>query len=105
MNTLDLGGVSVEVDAEGYMVDPKQWTPEIAALIARQEGIETLTDRHWAVINFCRKDFDARGESPGLRRITKESGVPTKELYQLFPKGPGKKVARIAGLPKPTGCI
>jgi sulfur relay (sulfurtransferase) DsrC/TusE family protein len=89
MNTLDLGGVSVEVDAEGYMVDPKQWTPEIAALIARQEGIETLTDRHWAVINFCRK----------------ESGVPTKELYQLFPKGPGKKVARIAGLPKPTGCI
>jgi TusE/DsrC/DsvC family sulfur relay protein len=64
-----------------------------------------LTDRHWTVIDFCRNDFQAKGESPTLRRITKAAGIPTKELYKLFPKGPAKKVAYVAGLKKPTGCI
>ena len=105
MATLELGGITLTVDDEGFLADPKDWTPEIAALLAREEGIETLTDRHWAVIDFCRKDFQAKGETPGLRRIAKESGVETKELYALFPKGPAKKVARIAGLGKPKGCV
>ena len=102
---MDLGGSTIHVDAEGFMVDPTEWTREIAALLAREEGIEELTERHWAVIDFCRKDFEAKGETPGLRRISKESGVETKELYTLFPKGPAKKVARIAGLGKPKGCV
>ncbi len=105
MPLVTLNGEKIAVDDEGFMVDPAEWTPEIAQLIAKDEGIEELTDRHWTVINFCRDDFDKKGEVPGLRRITKQAGVPTKELYQLFPKGPGKKVARISGLGKPKGCV
>ena len=95
---------NVEFDADGYMVDPHAWTPEIAQAIAAQEGIE-LTDRHWVVINFVRKEFEANGEPPTLRRITKQTDVGMKEIYQLFPDGPAKRAARIAGLGKPTGCI
>jgi dissimilatory sulfite reductase related protein len=105
MATLTLNGLTFDADAEGYMSNPKDWTPDIAAAIATAEGIATLTDRHWVVINYCRADFEKTGTAPTLRRITKESGVNTKELYDLFPGGPAKKVARIAGLGKPKGCI
>jgi TusE/DsrC/DsvC family sulfur relay protein len=94
----------VAFDEGGYMIDAHQWTPEIGAAIATQLGIE-LTNRHWVVINFARHEYETVGESPTIRRITKASGVDTKELYQLFPGGPGKLVARVAGLKKPTGCI
>ncbi len=104
MPIVTLAGTQVEVDDEGYLVDPHAWTPEIAQAIAQEEGI-SLTDRHWTVIQFARADFEATGSSPSLRRISKQSGVETKELYALFPKGPGKKVARIAGLRKPEGCV
>lgn len=97
--------LAVALDAEGFMTDPKAWTPEIAAVFAGEEGIPVLTERHWLVINFARDSFVKNGESPTLRAITKQSGVETKELYELFPKGPAKKVARIAGLGKPKGCI
>ena len=76
---------------------PKHWR--------QKSGLRRLTDRHWTVIEFCRTDFEAQGDAPTLRRITKVGGVPTKELYQLFPKGPAKKVAYVAGLKKPSGCI
>ena len=95
---------TVAFDLEGYMVDAGAWTPEIALAIAEREGI-TLSDRHWVVINFARSEFEANGEAPTLRRITKATDVDTKEIYQLFPGGPGKLAAKIAGLKKPTGCI
>ncbi len=99
-----LSDISVNLDAEGYLTIPDDWNREIAQAFAAELGIE-LTDRHWQVIDFCRKDFKETGSVPTLRRITKVGGVPTKELYKLFPKGPAKKVAKIAGLSKPTGCI
>jgi tRNA 2-thiouridine synthesizing protein E len=95
---------TVEFDDEGYMVDPNAWTPEIAEAIAKNLNIE-LTERHWVVINFARQEFETNGEAPSLRRITKTTDVSTKEIYQLFPGGPGKTAAKIAGLAKPTGCI
>lgn len=95
---------AVEFNAEGYMTDPHAWTPEIAEEIAAKEGIQ-LNERHWVVINFARAEFEANGEAPTLRRITKASGVDTKEMYSLFPNGPAKLAAKIAGLAKPTGCI
>jgi dissimilatory sulfite reductase related protein len=101
----EIAGKSVEFDDEGFMTEANDWSKEIAELLARESGIEPLTEQHWKVINFCRADYQAQGDSPTLRRITKIGGVPTKELYQLFPKGPAKKVARISGLKKPTGCI
>jgi tRNA 2-thiouridine synthesizing protein E len=95
---------TVEFDAEGFMVDPKAWTPEIGQAIADALGLR-LSERHWVVINFARKEFTETGQPPTLRRITKATDVDTKEIYQLFPAGPAKTAARIAGLGKPTGCI
>lgn len=95
---------SVKFDAEGFMIDPNAWTPEIGKAIAEREGL-TLTDRHWVVINYARAEFKAKGQSPTLRAITKNSGVDTKEIYALFPGGPAKMAAKVAGLAKPTGCI
>ena len=95
---------SVEFDEDGYLADAGAWSPEIAEAIAAEMGIQ-LTDRHWVVINFAREQFEAEGEAPTLRRITKTTDVDTKELYALFPGGAAKVAARIAGLKKPTGCI
>ncbi len=97
--------IGVPLDKEGFLVDPNDWTPALAEALARESGIDLLTEDHWKVITFCREDAAQRGEPPGLRRISKLSGVGMKELYQLFPKGPGKLAARIAGLHKPHGCI
>jgi TusE/DsrC/DsvC family sulfur relay protein len=105
MPVLEAKGNEVELDNDGFMVDSSQWTPEIAEALAKQAGVESLTERHWKVITFCREDAAQAGQPPGLRRISKLSGVGTKELYQLFPKGPGKLAAKISGLPKPKGCI
>lgn len=97
--------MNVAFDAEGFMIDPKEWSEDIATFLAEEEGIAPLTERHWIVINYVRDEFAKSGESPTLRNISKQSGVNTKELYALFPKGPAKKVARVAGLGKPKGCI
>ena len=95
---------NIEFDKGGFMVDANAWTPEIAYALAAEMGIE-LTDRHWIVINFARDEYFKNDDAPSLRRITKQTEVNTKEIYQLFPDGPAKQAARVAGLPKPTGCI
>ena len=105
METVILAGKTLALDADGNLANRNDWNEEIAKEIAAIEGIPELTQQHWAVINFMRAVFDKEGDSPSIRRLTKESGVDTKTLYQLFPKGPAKKAARIAGLPKPKGCI
>jgi tRNA 2-thiouridine synthesizing protein E len=92
-------------DAEGFFTDPGQWTPEMADEIARESGIDELTNRHWMVIDFMRQAYLRDGTAPSIRALGKASGVPIKELYQLFPKGPAKLAAKIAGIPKPRGCI
>ena len=94
----------VQITEEGYLVNTADWTPEFAEKLAAESKI-TLTERHWDVISFCRKDFEESGTAPGLRRITKVGGIPTKEIYKLFPGGPGKLASKIAGLPKPTSCV
>lgn len=105
MTTTTISGATVEVDAEGFLLDPGQWNEELAEAIARGHGIEPLTDRHWLVINFMRRTFLATGSAPSIRTLGKASGVEIKELYQLFPKGPAKLAALIGGIPKPRGCI
>jgi TusE/DsrC/DsvC family sulfur relay protein len=100
-----IADAAVDVDAEGFMTKPEQWNEQIAAAIAADNGIAELTDRHWLVVNFMRERYLTTGSAPSIRSLGKESGVPVKELYQLFPKGPAKLAARIGGIPKPTGCI
>jgi TusE/DsrC/DsvC family sulfur relay protein len=105
VTTKTLAQKELEVDAEGFLTHPEQWDETVAAAIAREAGIETLTDRHWQVVKFMRSRFLETGSAPSIRTLGKESGVPVKELYQLFPKGPAKLAAKIAGIPKPKGCI
>jgi TusE/DsrC/DsvC family sulfur relay protein len=105
MPVVEFAGKNVDVTDEGFLTDSSQWTPEVGEAIAAQVGVESLTAEHWKVITFCREDAAREGQAPGLRRISKLSGVGTKDLYKLFPKGPGKLAARIAGLPKPTACV
>jgi tRNA 2-thiouridine synthesizing protein E len=94
----------VHVDAEGFMTEYDEWSEELAPTLAANIGIE-LTDAHWRAIRFLRDDYRTQGETPTLRRVTTVGGIPTKELFDLFPKKPAKKMAYIAGLPKPAGCV
>ena len=105
MTTLTLLGTPVELDPEGFFVHPEQWSEAMAESIAQQNGIEELTNRHWQVIDFMRDSYLKNGSAPSIRTLGKASGVPVKELYQLFPNGPAKLAAKIAGIPKPRGCI
>ncbi len=104
MPVATIAGSDVAVDAEGFMTEFEQWSEDIGVFLAEQIGIE-LTDRHWEVIRFVRADYQAQGETPTLRRVSTIGGVPTKELFQLFPKKPAKKMSYIAGVPKPHGCV
>ena len=105
MTTATYAGHRVDVNEEGFLVDPAQWTEDMAPQIARAAGIDELTPLHWLVIRFMRAEYQAKGTGPTVRVLGKTSGVSIKELYQLFPKGPAKTAARIAGIPKPRGCI
>ncbi len=107
----DYNGAVVEADEEGYIQDISLWTRELAELIARGENIE-MTGDHWEVVNFLRDYYEEYQIAPAVRILTKaikktmgpEKGN-SKYLYELFPYGPAKQACKIAGLPKPTGCI
>jgi dissimilatory sulfite reductase related protein len=98
-------GAAVGVDTDGFLLDPKDWTPELGESIARDNGIDPLTERHWQVVTYMRDTYLETGTAPSIRTLGKASGVPIKELYELFPKGPAKLAAKIGGIPKPRGCI
>ncbi|MFG2026897.1 MULTISPECIES: TusE/DsrC/DsvC family sulfur relay protein [Streptomyces] len=105
MPTATYDDTAVPVDDEGFFTEPDRWTEAMAGQLAREQGIEDLTERHWTVIRFMRSEYTAKGTGPTVRVLGKTSGVSVKELYQLFPKGPAKTAAKIAGIPKPRGCI
>ena len=105
MPTTTLASVDIELNDEGFFLHPEQWSEGMAPELARREGIDELTGRHWQVIRFMRAEYLAKGTGPSVRVLGKTSGVSIKELYQLFPKGPAKIAAKIAGIPKPRGCI
>ena len=105
MATRTICGKLVQVNDEGYMTNPAEWDKTMAAELAKEEGIAELTPAHWKVIDFCRQTASSTGKAPTLRQITTGSGVSTKDLFTLFPKGPAKKVAKISGLGKPEGCV
>ena len=105
MSTMTIASTDVELNDEGFFVHPEQWTEAMAPDLARREGIDELTEEHWRVIRFMRAEYLAKGTGPTVRVLGKSSGVSIKELYELFPKGPAKLAAKIAGIPKPRGCI
>jgi dissimilatory sulfite reductase related protein len=105
MTTTLIADAPVDVDGEGFLTNPAQWNERIAEAIAAESGVPELTERHWLVVRFMRDRYLATGTAPSIRSLGKESGVPVKELYELFPKGPAKLAAKIGGIPKPKGCI
>jgi TusE/DsrC/DsvC family sulfur relay protein len=105
MSTMTIAAHDVELNDEGFFVRPEQWTEDMVPELARREGIDPVTDAHWQVIRFMRAQYEANGTGPTVRVLGKASGVSIKDLYQLFPKGPAKVAAKIAGIPKPRGCI
>jgi len=104
MAVTTIAGADVNVDEEGFMTEYDEWNEDIAAALATNIGIE-LGESHWQVIKFLREDYKEQGETPMLRRVSNVGGVATKELFQLFPKKPAKKMSYIAGVPKPHGCV
>lgn len=105
MSVKEIAGKMIEFDDDDFMADYAMWDQSVAEVLAKQEGINPLTDRHLEVLDFMRKEFEENGTAPSIRKLNKLNVVPTKELYSLFPGGPAKKAARIAGLKKPQGCI
>ena len=95
----------VQLNSEGFFVDPEVWTEAMVPELAAREGIDVLTEDHWMVVRFMRRAYVETGGAPNVRLLSKTAGISIKELYQLFPKGPAKVAARIAGIPKPQGCI
>jgi tRNA 2-thiouridine synthesizing protein E len=104
MPVTSIAGREVHVDDEGFLTVYEEWDEELAKQLAANIGIE-LTDAHWTAIRFLRDDFKTQGETATLRRVSTVGGIPTKELFTLFPTKPAKKMAYIAGLPKPRGCV
>jgi len=99
-----IAGTEIDVNEEGYLTNASQWNEAIAAAIATEEGISTLTDAHMKVVSYLREQ-QAKGAALTIRSMGKSGVVTTKELYDLFPGGPLKKSSKIAGIPKPVGCI
>lgn len=106
MPTIDVNGRPVELNEEGFLAHPEEWTEEIASALARaEEGLEALTSDHWAVIRFIRQHYLEKNLAPMVRAVCKTTGLPLMRIYDLFPSGPAKGACKLAGLPKPDGCV
>jgi tRNA 2-thiouridine synthesizing protein E len=106
MPFVDFNGRKLEVNEEGFLAHPEEWNEEIARFFAlEEEGIENLTEDHWAVINYIREYYLEKNIAPMVRKVCKTTGLKLKQIYGLFPSGPAKGAAKIAGLPKPDGCV
>jgi tRNA 2-thiouridine synthesizing protein E len=104
MPVTTIAGAEVHVNDEGFLTEYDEWTEEIAAALAANIGVD-MTDRHWELVKFLRADFQAQGETATTRRVQNVGGFPTKEQFTLFPKKPARKMAYVAGVPKPKGCV
>jgi len=105
MPIVNLKGIEIDVDEDGFIQDPSCWNEEIARAIAETEDVHELTEDHWKVINYLREYYQQYGIAPMIRKLCKETGFQLKYIYELFPSGPAKVACKIAGLPKPTGCV
>ncbi len=104
MSQFVVGDLELELDEDGFLEDADAWTEQVAYALAETEGV-TLTEEHWELINYLRNYYAEFGIAPPVRKLVKESGFDQKKIYELFPSGPGKGACKIAGLPKPTGCV
>jgi len=105
MPIFEAGNVKIEVDDEGFLVNPADWTEEVAKAFAEADNVSELTEEHWKVINYLRDYFNEFALAPMIRKLCKDTGCPLKKMYELFPSGPAKGACKVAGLTKTTGCV
>jgi len=105
MPKVEIGGKELEVDGDGFLQQPETWDEDVARIFATTDGTGELNDKHWAVIKYIREYWLENDMAPMVRKICQDSGLRLKEIYELFPMGPAKGACRIAGLPKPDGCV
>ena len=106
MPAFEFAGRQYEVNDEGFLVHPEEWNEEMASFLAKkEENLDQLTEQHWSVIRFIRRHYEENQSAPMVRSICKTTGVPLKQVYELFPSGPAKGACKLAGLPKPDGCV
>ena len=105
MESIELAGKMFEVDEDGFLQNPELWDDEVAAAFAPTEGIEEMTDEHWRVVHYIRDYYLEFGVAPMIRKLCKSTGFKLNKIYELFPSGPAKGACKVAGLPKPTGCV
>jgi dissimilatory sulfite reductase related protein len=105
MADLNVNGQVIKLDEDGFLEDPDLWNIDVALALAKTEDVDVLTDEHWKIINYLREYFHKFGVAPMVRKLCKETGCDLKTIYELFPSGPAKGACKIAGLPKPTGCV
>jgi TusE/DsrC/DsvC family sulfur relay protein len=105
MPVFEHGDIKIDVDEDGFMDEPEQWTDAIAVALATTEGVDDMTDDHWKLVRYLREYYLKFGIAPMIRKLCKETGFPLKKVYELFPSGPAKGACKVAGLAKPTGCV
>jgi tRNA 2-thiouridine synthesizing protein E len=102
---VDVGDKRIDFDDDGFMLKPLIWDSGVAAAIAQDEGIDEMTDEHWLIVNFIREYWEEHDMAPPVRLICKQSDLSVREIYKLFTSGPARGACRVAGLPKPDGCV
>jgi len=105
MEMVELGGKQIEIDEDGFIQDPDDWHAAWALSLAKTEGVDELTETHWKLVNYLRDYYLEFNMAPMIRKLCKQTGLSLKEVYDLFPSGPAKGACKVAGLPKPTGCV
>ncbi len=105
MGEFQVGTGTIEVDEDGFIQAPENWNEEVAAALGKTEGVDNLTEEHWKVVKFLRDYYLEFGVAPMIRKLCKSTGFKLAQIYELFPSGPAKGACKVAGLPKPTGCV
>ena len=105
MAQLKVGDMSLDLDEDGFIQQPEKWDQNVALALAQTEGVNALSDKHWKLVNYLREYYQKYGVAPMIRKVCKDTGFKLNEIYELFPSGPAKGACKVAGLPKPTGCV
>ncbi len=105
MPVFEHGDIKLDVDEDGFIQEPESWNEAVAAALGTTEGVDELSEDHWKVVNYLREYYLEYGVAPMIRRLCKSTGFKLNQIYELFPSGPAKGACKVAGLPKPTGCV
>jgi len=105
MPDFTVGDLTLEIDEDGFIQEPEKWTKDVAVALASTEGVDEMTEEHWKLVNYLREYYLEYGIAPMIRKLCKATGFKLNKVYELFPSGPAKGACKVAGLPKPTGCV